>query len=70
MNFLEGLKRLYIVISALLVVCVAGTVWADSGGSYVSGGFGGFVAAFVLWVVWRILRWVIAGFFPAATRKR
>ncbi|MFG5779200.1 hypothetical protein ACFIQF_19240 [Comamonas sp. J-3] len=30
MNIIKGLKRLYIVLSLLIVVGVTGTVWADS----------------------------------------
>jgi arginine exporter protein ArgO len=56
MNILEGLKRLYIVFSVLLVVGVAGTAWADAGRSYLAGGIAALGAAFALWVAWLVLR--------------
>ncbi len=70
MNILEGLKRLYIVFSVLLVVGVAGTAWADAGRSYLAGGIAALGAAFALWVAWLVLRWVISGFLPSQTRTK
>ena len=70
MNILEGLKRLYIVFSVLLVVVIAGAAWADAGRSYLTGGLAGLGAAFVLVLVWLVLRWVISGFLPSQTRTK
>ena len=70
MNILEGLKRLYIVFSVLLVVAIAGAAWADAGRSYLTGSLAGLGAAFVLVLVWMVLRWVISGFLPSQTRTK
>lgn len=70
MNILEGLKRLYVVFSVLLVVVIACAAWVDAGRSYLTGSLAGLGAAFVLVLVWLVLRWVISGFLPSQTRTK
>ena len=63
------MKRIYIVFASLIVIAVAGTGWAEAGRNYATGAGFGLGTAFVLWIGWIVLRWIITGFFPALGRK-